>query len=157
MPTSCSLNRIGGDANVAVSAIFKADGRGQTRSQLAMDLTFSCACANCAPRNQIANVLRRNDIKKLTASGQTQAVDFNQQLARNTQAFVNAKGFIKVGVVDQALPANSRARFFKVNPHHNFQCASVLFALLDQAACVFKCCSRIMNRTRTNHHQQAII
>ena len=122
-----------------------------------MYLAFSGARTNGAPGNQITYVLRRNHVEKLAASGQSEAVNLNQQLACNTQTFVNPEAFVEVRVIDQALPADGGARFLEVNAHHNFQRASVLFALLHEAACVFDGGDRIVNRTRTNHYQQAVV
>ena len=85
-----------------------------------MDLALGGARANRAPADQVSNVLRRDHVQKLTASGHAQAVDVNEQLARHAQAFVDAVALVQVGVVDQALPANGGAWLFKVHAHHNF-------------------------------------
>ena len=59
MMAACrSLNGIGGNFDVAIGAIFKANRRRQARSQLAMHLALGGASANGAPADHVANVLR---------------------------------------------------------------------------------------------------
>ena len=101
-----------------------------------MYLTFGGASANRAPGNQVANILWRDHVQKLTAGRQTQAIDVNQQLTCNAQSFVNAVGFVQVRVIDQAFPADGCAGLFKVHAHDNFKRPRVFFALLNQAACI---------------------
>jgi hypothetical protein len=95
------LDGVGGDADVAVGAVLEADGRRQARRQFAVHLAFGGARADGAPGDQVADVLRRDHVQELAAGGQAQAVDLDQQLARDAQAFVDAEGFVQVRVVDQ--------------------------------------------------------
>ena len=122
-----------------------------------MHLAFSGARTDGAPGNQVANVLRRNHIQKLAARRQAQPVDVNEQLARNPQTFVNAVALVQVGVVDQTLPAHGGARFFKIDAHHDFQRAGVLAPLLDQAAGILQRGRRVMDGTRADDQQQAVV
>ena len=122
-----------------------------------MHLAFGGAGTDGAPGNEVANVLRRNHVQKLTAGGQTQPVDIDQQLTRNAQAFVNAVALVEVRVVDQPFPAHGGARFFKVNAHHDFQRTGVLVPLLDQPARVVQRGSRVMDGTRADDQQQSVV
>ena len=151
------LNGVGGNADIAVGAVFKTNGRRNTRSQLAVHLAFGGAGTDGAPGNEVANVLRRNHVQKLTAGGQTQPVDIDQQLARNAQAFVNAVALVQVGVVDQSFPAHGGTRLFKIHAHHDFQRAGVLVPLLDQAARVLQRGSRVMDGTWADDQQQSVV
>ena len=155
--TGGRLNRIGGDFDVAIGAVFEANRRGDARGQLAVDLAFGRARANRAPADQIAQVLRGNHVQKLAASRQAHAVDFNQQLACHAQAFVDAVAFIQVRVVDQALPAHGGAGFFEVHAHHDFQRAGVFSALFEQLFSVVKCGDRVVDGAWADDHQQAVV
>ena len=122
-----------------------------------MHLAFGRARANGTPTDQIADVLRRNHIQELTACRQTLAIDFNQQLTCNAQTFVDAKAFVQVGVIDQTFPTHRGPRFFKVDPHHNFQGVLVFVAQGLQTSCVIQSCSGVVNRARANDHQQTVV
>jgi hypothetical protein len=61
-------------------------------------------------------------------AGRPEAVDVDQQLARDAQALVDAEAFVQVRVVDQALPADRGARLLEVHAHHDFQRVGVLLA-----------------------------
>ena len=102
-----------------------------------MHLAFCRAGPDCAPRNEVGRVLRRNGVEKLAARGQPEFGNVEQQGARNAQAFVNLKGSVEVWVVNEALscrercvscsraaaclPAHGRARLLEINAHHNEQ------------------------------------
>jgi hypothetical protein len=70
----------------------------------------------------------RDHVQELAARRHAQAVDVDQQLARDAQAFVDAVALVQVGVVDQALPAHRGARLLEVHAHHDLQRVGVLVA-----------------------------
>ena len=96
VPAAGRLDGVGGDADVAVGAVLEADRRRQAAGQLAVHLAFGGARANRAPADQVADVLGRNHVQKLAAR-HAQAVDVDQQLARDAQAFVDAVAFVQIG------------------------------------------------------------
>ena len=51
------LYRVSRDFDIAIGAVFKAYGRGQTRGQFAVDLAFGGACADGTPTDQVTDVL----------------------------------------------------------------------------------------------------
>jgi len=116
----------------------KPIGRGQAGGQLAVHLALGGARADGAPGDQVADVLRRDHVQELAARGHAQAVDLDQQLARDAQAFVDAVALVEVGVVDQALPAHGGARLLEVHAHHDLQRVLVLLALRLQTAGVLQ-------------------
>ena len=79
-----------------------------------------------------------------------------QEIARDPQTFVDPKRAVEVGVVDQALPTDRRARLLKVNPHHDFQVVGQPRADLRQAAGVLDCRGRIVNRAGADDHEQPV-
>ena len=155
--TGSGLDGVGGDLDVAIGAVFEADGGRQARGQLAVHLAFGRARANRAPGDQITQVLRRDHVQKLAARRQAHPVDFDQQLARNAQAFVDAKALVQVRVVDQALPAHRGAGLLKIHAHHNFQRVGVFVTLHLERAGVLQRSHRIVDGARANDDQHAVI
>ena len=51
------LYRVCRDFDIAIGAVFKADGGRQTRGQFAVNLAFGGACADGAPADQVTDVL----------------------------------------------------------------------------------------------------
>jgi hypothetical protein len=73
---------------------FKADRCRDAGGQFTVHLALCGASPNGAPGNEVAYVLRRDHIQKLAAGRQAQAVDIDQQLARDTQAFIDAVALV---------------------------------------------------------------
>ena len=71
----------------------------------------------------------RDHVEELAARRQAEPVDVEQQLARDAQALVDAEALVEVRVVDQALPADRRARLLEVHAHHDLQRVGVALAL----------------------------
>ena len=157
VPARGGLHGVDGDFHVAVSAVFEADGRRKAAGQLAVHLAFGGARANGAPADEIANVLRRNHVQKLAGGGHAQAVDVQQQLARNAQALVDAAALVQIRVVDQPFPADGGARLFKVHAHHDFQRASVALAQRLEAAGVVQRGGGVVNGAGADDHEQPVI
>src|SRR5690606_16146971 len=104
-------DRVDGDLHVAVGAVLEADGARQARSHLTMHLALGRARADRAPRDEVREVLRRDDVEKFTPRGQPERVDLPQQLARDAQALVDREAAVEMRVVDESLPADRSARF----------------------------------------------
>ena len=155
--TGSSLDRVGRDLDVAIRPVLEANGGRQARGQLAVHLAFGGACADGAPADQVANVLGRDHIKELASGRQALAVDLDQQLACDAQALVDAVAFVKIGVIDQALPAHGGAGLFEVHAHHDLQRVGVLLAQGLQAAGVVECCGRVVDGAGANDDQQAVV
>jgi hypothetical protein len=79
-------------------------------------------------RAPIADVLRGNHIEEFAACGQVHAVDLDQELARDAQAFVDAVALVEIRIVDQTLPADRGARLLEIHAHHDFQRVFVVLA-----------------------------
>jgi cobaltochelatase CobN len=99
----------------------------------------------------------RDHVQELAARRHAQAVDVDQQLARDAQAFVDAVALVQVGVVDQALPAHRGARLLEVHAHHDLQRVGVLVAQRPQAAGVVQRGGRVVDRAGADDHQQAVV
>src|SRR5256885_12208081 len=121
------------------------------------DLAFRGTRTDGAPADQIGNVLGRDHVQELAGGRHAQAVDVDQQLPRNAQAFVDAVALVQVGIVDQTLPSHGGARLFEVHAHHDLQRVLVLLAYGRQAACVLDGGRRIVDGAGADDDQQAVI
>jgi len=151
------LDRVGGDLDVAIGAVLEADGGRQARCQLAVYLAFGGARANRTPADQVTDVLGRDHVEELAACRQALTVDFDQQLACDAQAFVDAVAFVQVGVVDQAFPAHRGTGLFEVHTHDNLQRVCVLLAQGLQTTGVIEGRGRVMDRAGADDDQQAVV
>ena len=122
-----------------------------------MNLALGRPRADRAPGDQVAEVLRRDDVEKLAAGRHPEAVDLEQQLATDAQAFVDAVGLVEIRVVDQAFPADRGARLLEVDPHHDLERVGVALALGLQAPRVLDRGHRVVDRARADDHQQPIV
>ena len=84
-----------------------------------MRLRFGGARPDGAPRDQVRDVLRGEQVEELGPARQPHAVDVEQQLPREAQALVDREAAVEPRVVDEALPADGRARLLEVHAHHD--------------------------------------
>jgi len=62
-----------------------------------------------------------------------------------------------MGVVDEALPPNGRARLLKIDPHHNLHLIGKLLSKWIEFARVFQGTIHVVNRTGTHDDEQAMV
>lgn len=148
---------VDGDFDASARSVFKADGHTEAGGQLAVDLALRCARADGAPRDDVGHVLRCDDIEEFGARGNTFGGEVEQQLAGDAQAFVDVVGFVDVGVIDQALPSDGGAWFFKIHAHDDLQVVFVAVDLVAQAFAVFQRCVYIVDGAGSNDHKEAIV
>ena len=86
-----------------------------------MHLAFGRARADRAPGDQVAEVLRRDDVEELAARRHAELVDLEQELAADAQPLVDPVALVEVRVVDQALPADRRARLLEIDAHDDLE------------------------------------
>ena len=122
-----------------------------------MHLRLGGARSDRTPGDQIGDVLGRDHVEKLAAGGQAKFVDLDQHLARNAQTAVDVEAAIEPGVIDQPFPSDGGAGLFEVDPHHDLETVFQALALGHQQAGIFECRHRIMDRTRPDDHEQAVI
>ena len=122
-----------------------------------MHLALRRARADCAPRHQVADELRRDHVEELAPGRQAEAVDVEQQTAREPQSLVDVEAAVQVRIVDQPLPADGRARLLEVDAHDDFERALEALALLVQPARVLQRRGSIVNRARADDDRETIV
>lgn len=62
-----------------------------------------------------SDVLRTDGIEKFGSNGNPHVSEIHEKLTTHLQSLVNLECTVDVGVVDEAFPANSRARFLSAS------------------------------------------
>ena len=93
-----------------------------------MHLRFGRARADRAPRHEVRDVLRRDRIEELRSDGDARVAEPAEQVARDAQAVVDRETLVEVRIVDEAFPADGRARFLEVHAHDDEQRVGVALA-----------------------------
>ena len=96
-------------------------------------------------------------IEKLAGGGHAQSIDFDEQLPGDAQPFVDAVGFIQVGVVDQAFPAHGGAWLLEVDSHDYFECICKLLASVFEPTGVIEGGFGIVNRAGAHDDKQPVV
>src|SRR5690606_24023956 len=142
--------------DVAAGAVLEADGAGEARHHFAVDLGFRGTGTNGSPGDEVRNVLRGGHVEEFAGSRQAEIVDLKQERAGEVQAFCDVQAAIEIGIVDQALPADRRARLFEVDTHDDFQTVAQLLAQRHEAVGVVHCGTRIVDGAGTYNNGQAV-
>ncbi len=151
------LNGIDGHPDVAVRPVLEADGAGQGRGQLSVNLRLGGAGTDRPPADEIGQVEEAGGIEKLGGSGQPQLVDVEQQLAREPHAVVDVVAAIQMGIEHQPLPAHSGAGLLEIGAHHYLQPILIGVGQRGQPSGVVEGGEGIVDGAGANHHQQAIV
>ncbi|KFB71890.1 MAG: hypothetical protein AW09_002960 [Candidatus Accumulibacter phosphatis] len=101
--------------------------------------------------------MRGDRIEELGRTGQAQVVDFEKQATRQAQSLIDPEAVVETRIVDQALPSDRRARFFKVHAHDDQQIVDETGNFLLQSLSVFNGRIDVVNRAGSKHHQQAVV
>src|ERR1035437_1641148 len=147
-------NGVNRNLHVARRSILEADRTRKAADELAMHLALRSTRADCAPRHEIDEILRRDDVEKLGAGRNAHHREIKQKMPRDAQAVVDLVSLVEMRVVDQALPPNGGARLFKVDAHHD---AEIFCEFVDERLEYRSVLARglgIVDRTRANNDQQ---
>ena len=122
-----------------------------------MHLAFRRACANGTPNDDVGNVLRGDRIQKLCARWHTHACEFDQETPRQPETVVDVVTFIEFGIIDQTLPSDCGARFFKIDTHEDLEIIAIFLTRFDDSFPVLERRSFVMNRAWTHDDQKSVI
>ena len=148
---------VDGDFEVAVGAVFEADGAGQAAGQFAVHLAFGGARADGAPGDEVGVILRGNHVEEFGGGGYAEVVQIQQQAAGLAQAEVDVEGTVQIGVVDEAFPADGGTRFFKINAHDDEQLFIVFLTQGQQTAGVFEGGFGVVDGAGADNGEQAFV
>jgi len=150
------LHGINGNTDASISSVLKADGEGDTRSELTVELRLGGASTDGTPREKISNVLGRDGIEKLGSDGNTDVGEVAEKLTSKAETLVDLEGPVKVWVVDETLPSDSRAGFFKVGPHDDEEISPFGDLGLEEFSIIDRLLRRV-DRAGANDDEKSII
>jgi hypothetical protein len=113
--------------------------------------------ADRTPPDRVGDVLRRNRVEELTADREAELEHLHEQLTGGPQTAVHVAGAVEVRVVDQALPAQGRARLLEVHAHHHEQTVGESLGGRSETFGVLEGRLRVVHRARTDDDQQAVV
>jgi len=122
-----------------------------------MNLRFRGPRADRAPGNQVRDVLRGNRIEKLSPRRHAHVGEIQQKSARHAQAVIDVERIVQRRIIDQALPADRRPRFLKIDPHDHKHVLLDALRLLFQLHRIVDRSLGIMDRARPHNRQQAVV
>ena len=152
-----SANGVDRHLHVSVGAVLEADWHREARGQLAVDLAFDGARADCTPADELRVILAEGRVEKLGCDGHPPAGEIDHQLPREGQPPVDLEAAVEVGIVDQPLPADGCPRLLEIDPHHDEQVRGMLHRQFVQAPGVIARRRRVVDRAGADHGQQAVV
>ena len=145
-----STNGINGNRQVSIRTVLVTDGETQTRGKLTVQLRLGSTGSDGTEGDEVGQVLRGDCVQHLTGNGHAGASKIGVELTGDTQTLVDVVGFVKVRVIDQTLPSDSRTGLLEVGTHEDAEITGELPSNLLEATSVLDCGGRVMDRARTN-------
>ena len=156
VPRRRAADGINGDRQVAVGAVLEADGEGQARGELAVQLGLGGAGADGADGDEVGEELRADGVEHLGGDGHAGRRQVLEELARDAQALVDLEGLVDVRVVDEALPAHGRARLLEVGAHDDVQVGRQPLGERLEVRAVLEGRGRVVDRAGAHDDQEAV-
>ena len=150
-------DRVDRDLDTAVGAVLEADRHREPGAELAMDLALDGAGADRPPADGVGDVLRGDRIEELAADRQPECEHVEQQPPRHPQPSVDVGGAVEPRIVDQALPADRRARLLEVHAHRDAEVVAQPLGLGRQALGVLAAGVDVMDAAGSDDDQQPVV
>lgn len=139
-----------------IRAVLESDREGNTARELAMQLGFRGPCANGSNGQAVRKVLRRYGIQHFRSDRESHSSKIKEELAGYSQALVDLEGLVNVRIVDQTLPADSRAWLLEVGAHDNDEVIGELLGEGLKERGIFEGGGRIMDRARSDDYDELV-
>ncbi len=150
-------DRVDGDLDRAVGPVLEADRHREARRELSVDLALGRAGADRAVGDEVGDVLRGDRVEELAGDREPEIEDLAQQAARGVKALVDVAAAVQVRVVDEALPADRRARLLEVDAHRHAEVVAQLLRGRGQAPGVLASRLDVVDAAWPDDHQQAVV
>lgn len=152
-----AANGVNSHGQPAIGAVLEANGEGQTRCKLAVQLGLCCAGTDGAEGDQISEELGGDGVEHLGGDGHAGGGEVDEELAGDTQALVDLEGLVDVRIVDEALPADGCAGLLEVRAHDDADVVLELVGERLQALAVLKGQLGVVQRAGPDHDQETVI
>jgi hypothetical protein len=150
-------DRVDRDLDAAGGAVLEADRHREARGELPVHLALAGSRADRAPGDEVRDELRGDRVEELAACGHPHLGQVEQEAARHAQALVDLEALVELRVVDQALPADDRARLLEVHAHHDQQILAQLLGQALEARRVLAAGGGVVDGAGADHRQQAVV
>lgn len=152
-----SANSVDRDGQTAVRAVLEANGEGETRGQLAVQLGLCCARADGPERDEVGQELRGDGVEHLRGNGHAHGREVDEELPAHAEALVDLERLVDVRVVDEALPADCRPGLLEVGAHDDEQVVAELVGQRLQAVAVLQRDLWVVQRAGPDHDEEPVI
>jgi len=133
----CADGVDGGD-DITADGVFEADGHGEAGGHLAVGLAFAGAGPDGGPGDEVGDVLGGDGVEEFGGGGDAEFDDFAEEAPGEVEALGDVVGAVKVGVHDEALPADGGAGFFEIDPHDEVEIVGDAVGEVAEAFGVFE-------------------
>lgn len=154
---SSRANGINGHTQTAIGTVLEAHRERQTRGKLSVQLRLGGTGANGTEGDEVGKELRRDGVKHFAGNRHALAGQVAEELARDAQTLVDLVALVEVGVVDQALPADSGTGLLEVGAHNDAEVILELVGELLQTTAVLNSSFRVVQRAGTAHDEKTVI
>src|ERR1035438_7871316 len=150
-------NRVDGHLGAPVRSVLESDRHRKARGQLAVYLALDRAGPDGPPAHEVRIVLPERSVQELGRDWNAGDRDVRHELPCEPQSLVDVEGPVEVRVVDQALPADHRARLLEIDAHDDEKFARVPVRRLAQVGREFHRRRRVVDRARAHNQEQAVV
>jgi len=140
--------------DASVGAVLETDGHREAARHLAVGLRLGGARADGRPADQVGDVLGHDRVEHLGGCGKSEGGHVEEQLAGNRDPARDVTGVVEMGIVDESLPADGRARLLEIDPHHEEEAVGDLLRKGGEAARVIHRGNGIVDRAGADDHEQ---
>jgi hypothetical protein len=156
MSRSSGTNGINSRSQAAVGTILEANGEGQTRGKLTVELRLCGASADGTDGDAVCKELRRNGIEHLAGNRHLIGGQVDEELTRDTETLVDLEGVVDIGIVDETFPADSSTRLLEVGTHDDTEIVLKFVREALEAGGIFVGGLRVMNRAGADNDEKAV-
>jgi len=150
------LHGINSNADTSISSVLEADREGDTGGELTVKLRLSGTSTDSTPRDKVSNVLGRDGVEKLGSDGNAEVGEVAQKLTSKAETLVDLEGPIEVWVINESLPSDGCAGFFKVSPHNDEEVTPFGDLGLEEFSVIDRLLRRV-DRAGANDNEKSII
>jgi len=150
------LHSVDRNTNASIRPVLEANRERDTGGELTVELGLSGASTNSTPRDKVSDVLGGDGVQKLRSDRNADVGKITKKLTSEAKALVDLEGTVKIWIIDETLPSDSRAGFFKVGPHDDQEVTPFGNLGLEEVS-VIDCLLRRVDRARADDDEKSII
>lgn len=147
---------VDGNSQTAIRAVLEANWEGKSRRKFTMQLGLGSACSNSSEGDQVREELWGDGVEHFAGNRHAGRRQVAEELTRYAEALVDLEGLVDIWVIDQPLPANSRARLLEVSAHDNAEITGQLVGESLEALAVLESCGGVVDGAWAADYEKAV-